>query len=118
MNRPRIEYLLLFFILTLIMSCASASHEVGRKFDISAVDKIQIGRTTEVEVISLLGEPLKKQIKPDGTREYGYGHVQSTIKATPFSGKGTMTGEKVSISFDKNGVVSGLDRRVLPGTAK
>ena len=116
MNRTKIDYILLFFALTLIMSCVSASHEVGRKFDMSAVDKIEIGKTTEAEVISLLGEPLKQQIKPDGTREYGYGHVQSTVKAVPFSGKGTMTGEKVIISFDKKGIVSGLDRRILPGT--
>lgn len=116
MNRTRIDYMLLFIALTLIVSCASASHEVGRKFDMSAVDKIQIGKTTEAEVVSLLGEPLKQQIKPDGTKEYGYGHVESKVKATPFSGKGTTTGEKVIISFDKKGIVSGLDRRILPGT--
>jgi hypothetical protein len=111
----RCRLLLTMLLAAFVISCATASHEMGRKFDISSVDNIQIGKTTEAEVISLLGEPLKKEIRPDDTKVYGYGHLQSKATVVAFTGKGRVTGEKAIITFDKNGIVSGIDRRVLPG---
>jgi outer membrane protein assembly factor BamE (lipoprotein component of BamABCDE complex) len=100
-----------FFIL--VPACATV--EVGQKFDTSAVDKIIVGKTTESEVLSLLGEPLKKTINADGTKKFGYAHVESKARAVPFAARGTVSGDKLVLTFDKNGVVASMDTGMLPG---
>lgn len=97
----------------IIQACATA--EVGQRFDTSAADKIEIGKTTESEVLGMLGEPIKKKISPDGTKVYGYAHVESKAVAVPFAARGTVSGDKLIVTFDKNGTVIGLEKGMLPG---
>jgi hypothetical protein len=99
-------------ILALFIGCAST--EVGRKYDTSAANKIEIGKTTEPEILAMLGTPLKTKVNSDGTKKYGYAHIESRAVALPFTVKGTASGDKLIITFDKNGVVSSIEKTSVP----
>jgi outer membrane protein assembly factor BamE (lipoprotein component of BamABCDE complex) len=101
-------------ILGLFFALGCAAMEVGRKFDKNAAEKIQIGKTNESEVLSLLGQPLKTKINADGTKVFGYAHVESKGQAIPFAAWGSASGDKLIVTFDKNGIVSSLEKTSLP----
>lgn len=45
------------------MLCGCSTYNtIGNKFDTTAIDRIELGRTTEIEVISMLGAP-RSEIK-------------------------------------------------------
>jgi hypothetical protein len=101
-------------MIMVLLSFGCASTEIGRKYDTTAANKIEIGKTTEAEVLTMLGTPLKTKINADGTKKYGYAHIESKAVALPFSVKGTASGDKLIITFDKNGVVSGVEKTSVP----
>jgi outer membrane protein assembly factor BamE (lipoprotein component of BamABCDE complex) len=105
---------LAIWIILAILLFGCASTEIGRKFDASAANKIEIGKTTESEVLTMLGTPLKTKINQDGTKKYGYAHIESKAVALPFSVRGTASGDKLIITFDKDGVVRGLEKTSVP----
>jgi hypothetical protein len=109
------KWLSVGIILTLFgFGCAST--EIGRKYDTTAANKIEIGKTTEAEVLTMMGTPLKTKINSDGTKKFGYAHIESKAVALPFSVRGTASGDKLIITFDKNGVVNGVEKTSVPGS--
>jgi hypothetical protein len=101
----------LAFLALIFLFFGCAHHEVGKKFYAEAAQKIEIGKTTESEVLALLGEPIKKTVKPDGTKIYGYYHIESKVVYV----WGSSSGNMLVVTFDKNGIVSGLSRSTVPG---
>jgi len=107
------KWLAIGIILALVLfGCASA--EIGKKYDTAAANKIEIGKTTEAEVLAMLGTPLKTKINQDGTKKYGYAHIESKVVALPFAARGRAAGDKLIINFDKNGVVSEVEKTSVP----
>lgn len=102
-----------FLLLTMMLCSACAvpinvGGEFGRPFDLAAVEQIKKGKTTEAEVISILGEPWRKNINPDGTKCYTYMHTELQ-KTGGFLGGITPLSKRLFVCFDKDGVVSVLD---------
>jgi hypothetical protein len=62
--------LLVIMLMMLIMGCATA----GQKFDITAVDRIEVGKTTDKEVISMLSAPLDITKCSNGIYIYRYSY--------------------------------------------
>jgi outer membrane protein assembly factor BamE (lipoprotein component of BamABCDE complex) len=94
-------------ICLIVLACAHA--EKGRKFDTAAANQIEVGKTTEAEVLASLGQPLARKINADGTKVYGYAYAKA--QAMAFSSKRVQgQGDKIIIKFDKNGVVSSLNQ--------
>lgn len=107
------RFLALFSLLMIINACAHA--EVGRKFDTAAASTIEVGKTTEAQVLSLLGEPLSRKINADGTKAYGYKYGKA--QAFAFSRRSKRTwgqGDKFMVSFDNNGIVSSIEQSSVP----
>lgn len=101
-----------FLLMTIMLFSACVtpigSGESGRHFDLAAVDQIKKGKTTETEVINLLGEPWSKKINSDGTKCYTYLHTELK-KEGVFLPSITPISKRLFVCFDKNGVVSVLD---------
>jgi len=96
----------------LLMGCATA--EMGRKFDTAAADRIEIGKTTEAEVLTLLGSPLQQIVKSDGTKAYAYSYHKIKAQMTsPFTMKSEGHGDRFIVVFTPAGVVS----KVLKGSS-
>jgi outer membrane protein assembly factor BamE (lipoprotein component of BamABCDE complex) len=101
-------------MLLLLAGCATA--EIGRKFDTSAADRIEIGKTTESEVVSLLGQPLQTKVKSDGRKAYGYRYIQSSAHMTsPVTMKSDAHGDSLVIIFSKEGKVTEIIKGSSPG---
>lgn len=105
---------ILVLCIVLLLVAFKSSVRGGRSFDVAAVDQIRIGKSTELDVLELLGSPLKTKMNADGTKKYGYAQVESRISATPFSGSAKIVGDKIVITFDKKGIVSGIERTSMP----
>lgn len=108
----RLIFILFLFLPPLFQACAHS--DIGRPVNHRAAQKIEIGKTTEAEVIALLGQPLKIKTNPDGSKIYGYMHIQSKAYVLPFCAKGRATGDKVLIHFNKEGVVTAVDSTHMP----
>jgi hypothetical protein len=65
--------LLIILLLGIFCGC-STYNTVGQKFDTTAVNKIELGKTTESEVISMLGAPGSKQKLDNGIVIYSYAY--------------------------------------------
>jgi hypothetical protein len=65
--------LLLILLVGILLGCTTTA---GRKFDTTAVDRIDLGQTTEGEVITMLGMPESNQKLSNGSYVfvYNYGH--------------------------------------------
>jgi hypothetical protein len=50
----------------------STYNTVGQKFDTTAIDRIELGKTTESEVISMLGAPRSETMLQNGIVIYTY----------------------------------------------
>jgi len=101
-------------VILLLVFSACATVEVGRPLDPAAFQQIEVGKTTEAQVIALLGPPQNKKIAADGSKVYGYIHVRSQAYATPFSGSGRVTGEKVLVRFNPDGIVTAVETTQIP----
>lgn len=105
---------ILMMIGLLAAGCATA--EVGRKFDTEAADRIEIGKTTEAEVLAWLGEPLQKTIMPNNQKIFVYNYIKSQGRVGLLGPNIQSQGNQVTILFDKNGVVASITKGSMPGT--
>jgi hypothetical protein len=65
--------LLLMIFVGLFLGC-STYNTVGQKFDTTAIDRIEPGKTTEIEVISMLGTPGSEKKLDNGIVIYSYAY--------------------------------------------
>ena len=65
--------LLLLLLAVILMGCA---HTAGRPYDTTAIDRIEVGQTTQNEVVAILGTPLSATKLSNGmdVYVYTYGH--------------------------------------------
>jgi len=63
--------LLLLILAGIFLGC---SHTAGRKYDVTAMDRIGVGQTTESDVITMLGPPLSENKLSNGMKIYGYAY--------------------------------------------
>ncbi len=70
------------FILLLLINFAlegctyTVRHAEGTKLTSAQIQEIKLGKTTEAELLRLLGVPSKKEKKPDGTEVLHYIYTQ------------------------------------------
>jgi hypothetical protein len=64
--------LLLLILAGMFVGCG---YTAGRKYDITAMDRIGVGQTTESDVITMMGLPLSEKQLSNGMKiyEYAYG---------------------------------------------
>lgn len=105
------KIILMLVILLFLGSCATM--EIGRPVDYAAAQKIEIGKTTKAEVLSLMGSPVKTREFADGSSELVYGHLVGKGYAVPFYAWGHAEGEKVAIKFGPNGIVKSIEKAKL-----
>lgn len=90
----------LFFIILMmfILGCATA----GQKFDTTAIDRIDVGKTTEREVISMLSAPISITKCSNGINILHYSY-----------GEGYLLGEGSSVNSLQLQLVNGvvIDKR-------
>ena len=65
--------LLMITLVGLFLGCSS-SNTVGRKFDTTAINRIEIDKTTTLEVISMLGAPISEKKLDNGIVIYDYSY--------------------------------------------
>jgi hypothetical protein len=119
------KYMTIIVISLIVCACAGAraTQEVGRKFDVDRAPEILVGKTTEAEVVAMLGNPIRVKTLEDGTKKVLYGYAKKQQQAVAASA-GVVTGAeaksgievaKVLISYDKKGVVKDVEWTNLPG---
>lgn len=87
----------------------SSFKEDATEFDESKIKEIQKGKTTRVEVLTLIGKPTGEAIYPiiknanDTALVYNYSHVRGSVFNMKFYAKALI------VSFDKNGVVTDVE---------
>jgi hypothetical protein len=65
--------LLIIILMGMFWGC-TINNTVGQPFDTNAVKRIDLGKTTESEVISMLGAPLSEQKMENGIVIYSYSY--------------------------------------------
>jgi outer membrane protein assembly factor BamE (lipoprotein component of BamABCDE complex) len=92
----------------LLTGCAS----VGHKIDQNAVQKIEMGKTTKREVISLLGSPDQVTQAANGTVTFMYLYARATAKPAtfipvvgPFVGGANVQNQMFVVMFGPDGIV-------------
>ena len=67
-----LKNVLLIILAGIFLGCSSTA---GRKYDVTAMDRIGVGQTTEGEVVTMLGPPLAARKLSNGMEiyEYAYG---------------------------------------------
>jgi hypothetical protein len=60
------------FLIILVGVMLGCTTTVGRQYDTTAKDRIEVGKTTEGEVISMLGVPLSQKKFSNGIKQYNY----------------------------------------------
>jgi outer membrane protein assembly factor BamE (lipoprotein component of BamABCDE complex) len=98
-----------FLLILTIAGCAS----YGKKIDANLIKQIEKGKTTETQLISMLGSPMSVGITPDGKKFLMYMFVQSKTKASTFIpivgafvGGADTTSQTLQVWIDDKGVVS------------
>lgn len=102
-------------ILAIIMATillANGCMSTGRKIDQSAADRIEKGKTTKAEVISLIGSPELITRKGNGDTIFVYNYTRATAKPAtfipyigPFVGGANVQQQSTSVTFGPDGVV-------------
>ncbi|MGA9109461.1 MAG: outer membrane protein assembly factor BamE [Smithella sp.] len=104
MKKPLTVLLAIF-----IAGCVS----FGRPIDQADLDQIQRGVTTKAQVIKLLGDP-DKISKKNNIITFIYTHTTSQAgTGTGASGDINYITQKVTISFDKNDIVTGITSKTI-----
>lgn len=104
--------------------CIPMSHETvsGKKIDPAVWNLIVEGKTTEAEVLELLGKPIHKTLNADGTKTYMYSYLKTSMSGGAFLGsltaKSEMESESYTVSFDKRGIVTSLLEKKEPPKMK
>jgi hypothetical protein len=61
--------LLVIILAGMFLAC---SHTAGRQYDVTAIDRIGVGQTTESDVLTMLGVPLSEKEVSNGIKMYSY----------------------------------------------
>ncbi len=67
------KFMLIIIFLAIFAAC-STYNTVGQRFDTTAINRIEVGKTTESEVISMLGPPLSETKLDNGIVIYSYAY--------------------------------------------
>jgi hypothetical protein len=74
--------ILFITLMSIILGCAST----GREYNTSAIHYIEVGKTTENDVVSMLGEPISRNMLSNGINiykyEYGISYLWGTSNST------------------------------------
>jgi hypothetical protein len=62
---------LVIILAGLFVGCSISA---GHKYDVTAVDRIGVGQTTESDVVSMMGLPLAEKKLSNGTKVYSYAY--------------------------------------------
>jgi len=105
-----INVFVLIVVFLLLNSCIPHYQHHGREFDPSLVSKIEKGRTTEAEILSMFGNPIRTQFNSDGTKLifYAFTKTEGVINLIPFVPTlyEKSKGNSLWISIDKNNIVT------------
>ncbi len=103
-----IKAALILALLVGLVGCASS----GRKIDQSAADKIEKGKSTQAEVISLIGSPDNIIRRAGGETIFSYSYVRASAKPAsfiplfgPLVGGANVQHQIFMVVFDSRGVV-------------
>ncbi|HEJ7888738.1 TPA: hypothetical protein SMI07_000732 [Serratia liquefaciens] len=81
--------------------------EAGKDFDQTKISSIQKGKTTESDLLSSLGEPVKKEVVSAEETKWIYEKVTSTAAVKVFSTKPRIDTKRKALEvLLKNGVVT------------
>jgi hypothetical protein len=69
------KIILFITLISIILGCAST----GREYNTLAIDNIEIGKTTDNDVISMLGEPISKEMFNNGINIFQYKYAKSYL---------------------------------------
>jgi hypothetical protein len=83
------------FLLVAILLMSAGCATVGREFPVGPVATINIGQTTQEEVLQLFGEPWRTGVE-DGRKTWTYGHYR-------YSAFGPDQSRDLVIRFDLSG---------------
>ena len=102
----------IFLVLLLVFGeCATSKYISGRDFDMSKVEKIKKGVTTQNEIINSFGQPQSKSLIYN-SEIWTYMYVTSQAKATNYiitmDVKGQSYYKSLSITFDNDKIVQGV----------
>ena len=62
---------LLIILAGIFLGCST---QAGRRYDITAVDRIEVGQTTESDVVTMFGLPLSEKKISNGIKIYDYAY--------------------------------------------
>ncbi|WP_419307278.1 outer membrane protein assembly factor BamE domain-containing protein [Chromohalobacter israelensis] len=104
-----IKKILSILVCLSVVGCAS----YGKKIDANTIKQIEKGKTTEAQIVAMLGSPMSVGVTPDGEKILMYMYTKSQAKASTFipvvgafvGGADTKT-QTLQIWIDENGVVS------------
>jgi hypothetical protein len=65
------KHLLLIILAGLFLAC---SHTAGSKYDVTAIDRIGVGQSTESDVVTMMGPPLMEKKLSNGIKVYSYAY--------------------------------------------
>lgn len=104
----------------LVAGCYSAGQK--RIADDSVIQKIQPGKTTKAEVLQLLGRPVSMIMMPDGSEQWLYQYIGSTVRAASFipvvglfAGGADTEVHNLQLFIRQDGVVEKLGQGVMVG---
>jgi len=89
----------LFLVLGCAVFISGCAIQLGAPFKTDQVPSIQVGKTTQAEVMGFFGQPTSRGVK-DGRPLWTYLFARLSLG-------GTATGTLLSIEFDDQGVVHG-----------
>lgn len=95
-------------IASMLSGCVYRSTaEAGNDFDQAKISSIQKGKTTESDLLSYLGEPVKKEVVSADETKWIYEKVTSTAAVRIFSTKPKIDTKRKALEvLIKNGVVT------------
>ncbi len=112
------QFSFLFFVAILCAGCSST--RMGTDFNSANVSQLKVGKTTEQEVLQLIGQPVQRMHSADGTTILHYMYSPGTI-VTPFSGldptftrRASAGGKSLQVILDANGKVKDFTENNSP----
>jgi len=113
------QYTLSFAFALVSIACATSVMTVGRDFDITKVDQIQKGKTTQQEILNMFGVPWSKTTQED-SEIWSYGYTKSVGRATSFIVTTSATAQAYSknliVTFDSLGITKSFSHTVSGDT--
>lgn len=112
--------IVLFFCLVLLMGCATTGNV--QISDSGTVSKIVEGKSTKADVRALVGEPTKVNFDSNKNEIWEYVYKKGSVKPATFipivglfAGGADVSGNTLTILFDKNGVVEKVGSGKISG---